>query len=98
MQAEDEIEFASLFAGSRYATKTKTATRMKAERRAAMTEKQLSRGGRARSVQMNFRCTPAFKALATGLANHLNVSVADIIEEAVEALAKRKGYGGPSAS
>ena len=97
MASEDEIEFASIFAAAPYGKKTKTAQRMQAERRAAQTEKQHSRDGRARSVQMNFRATPGFKALATGLAKHLDVSVADMIEEAVKALAKRKEYGGENA-
>ena len=53
MSSEEEIEFASLFAASPYGKSAKSETRMKAERRAAMTEKQRSRGGRARGVQMN---------------------------------------------
>src|SRR3954447_9957990 len=101
MSTEDEIEFASLFTSSRYGTKAKTEARMQAERRATMTDKQRSRGGRARSVQLNFRCTPAFKALAAGLAEHMTlasgkeISVADVFKEAVPLLAKRKGYKGP---
>lgn len=97
---EDEAEFASLFQASRYAAKTKTDVRVQAERRAAMTDRQRSRGGRARSLQMNFRCTPAFKKLAAGLTEHMaamadkDVSLADMFEEAVALLAKKKGYTG----
>lgn len=97
---EDEAEFASLFEASRFGAKTKTDVRMQAERRAAMTDRQRSRRGRARSLQMNFRCTPAFKKLAAGLTEHLgekadkDVSLADMFEEAVELLAKHKGYKG----
>ncbi|WP_045836443.1 hypothetical protein [Hyphomicrobium sp. 99] len=91
---EDEAEFASLFEASRFATTTKIEKRSAAERRASATEGQRSRGGRARSVQMNFRCTPAFKAQSAGLAASMGVSIADMLEEAVAALAKRKGFKG----
>ncbi len=96
---EDEAEFESLF-GSRYATKTKTADRMKAERRAQLSESQRSRGGATRSENMNYRVTPAFKALSFGLAKFMSttsgskVSIADMMEEAVAALAKKKGFKG----
>ena len=75
MASDEEIEFASLFSPARYAKETKATQRMQAERRAAQTDKQHSRDGRARSVQVNFRSTPAFKALAAGLAKHLDLSV-----------------------
>ncbi|WP_423415560.1 hypothetical protein RLW55_03255 [Hyphomicrobium sp. B1] len=94
MSIDEEAEFASLFEASRYATTTKIEKRSAAERKASQTEGQRSRGGRARSTQMNFRCTPAFKALASGLAGTMEVSIADMLEEAVAALAKRKGYKG----
>jgi hypothetical protein len=97
MASDEEIEFASLFAPARYAKETKATQRMQAERRAAQTDKQHSRDGRARSVQVNFRSTPAFKALAAGLAKHLDLSVADMLEEAVKVLAKSKKYGGDHA-
>ena len=102
MPSEEEIEFASLFAASPYGKSAKSETRMKAERRAAMTEKQRSRGGRARGEQENFRCTAAHKKLAAGLAEFMSkqadekVSLADMYEEAVALLAKKKGYKGPS--
>lgn len=96
MSTEDEIEFASLFAASRYGQSAKNDARMKAERRAVMTDKQRSRGGRARSAQMNFRCTTAFKALVAGLSEHMDISAADMFEEAVTSLAKKKGFKGTS--
>jgi hypothetical protein len=97
MATDEEIEFASLFSSSRYGAKAKTEKRLQAERRAAMSDKQHSRGGRARNVQMNFRSTQAFKEFTTGLAKHLDVSVADVIEEAVRAYAKAKKFGGDDA-
>ncbi len=96
MSSEDEIEFASLFTASPYGKSAKSEKRILAERRAVMTDKQRSRGGRARSIQMNYRCTPAHKALAAGLAEHMQVSAADMYEEAVALLAKKKGYKGAS--
>ena len=102
MTSDDEIEFASLFAATRYGQSAKSEARIQAERRAAMTDKQRSRGGRARSTQENFRCTPAHKKLAAGLADFVStttgekVSLADIYEEAVALLAKKKGYKGAS--
>lgn len=51
MSSEEEAEFASLFAASPYGKSAKSEARMQAERRAAMTDKQRSRGGRARSDQ-----------------------------------------------
>lgn len=94
MQGEDEIEFASMF-GAKFTANAAVEPRRKAEKRATMSDKQRARGGgRARSVQLNIRCTPAFKALSAGLASHMDVSVADVLEEAVEALAKKKGFTG----
>lgn len=98
--SEAEVEFASLFSAStRFATKTNTSARVKAERRAAMTEKQRTRGASGgRTLQINFRGSPSFKKLAMGLAGHMtaktgkSVSLADVIEKAVYALAKAEGY------
>jgi hypothetical protein len=67
--------------------------RIKAERRAQLSEKQRRRGGHAvRTTQINFRCSPAFRELAGGMAKHLECSIADVMEEALEALARAKGY------
>jgi hypothetical protein len=67
--------------------------RVKAERRAQLTEKQRKRGGNAvRTTQINFRCSPAFRELAAGLAKHLECSIADVMEEALDMLASAKGY------
>ncbi len=88
---DEEIEFKSQFKGRGYATGTRTEKRLKAERRAAMTDRQLSRGGRARNAQMNFRTTPAMKALATMLAAKLGMGIAETIELAISELASRHG-------
>ena len=69
MNDEQVDSFTSLFPGppgdqQREARKV----RIKAERRAQLTEKQRRRGGNAvRTTQINFRCSPAFRELAAGL-------------------------------
>ncbi|MFA5956133.1 hypothetical protein [Hyphomicrobium sp.] len=102
MNDEDETAFANAFSKVNYGSPksaSKTASRVKAERRAVMTDKQRSKGeSRNRTIQMNFRCTPSLKRLATGLSGHMaaqsgkDVSIADMLEQAVELLAKQKGY------
>ena len=95
MNEPDKVDsFASLFAGppgeqQREARKA----RVKAERRVQMTEKQRRRGGNAvRTTQINFRCSPAFRELAAGMAKHLECSIADVMEDALDILASAKGY------
>src|SRR5262245_66674033 len=95
MSEPEQIDnFASMFAGppgerQRAARKA----RAKAERRTQLTEKQRRRGGNAvRTTQINFRCSPAFRELAAGMAKHLECSIADVMEEALEMLAGAKGY------
>jgi predicted HicB family RNase H-like nuclease len=92
----EEIDsFASMFDGppgekQREARKA----RMKAERRTQLTEKQRKRGdGGVRTTQINFRCSPAFRELAAGMAKQLGCSIADVMEQALELLASEKGRG-----
>lgn len=66
-------------------------TRTRKERRAQLTERQRSRGA-VRTTQINFRCSPAFKQLAHDLSDFLDGSIADTLEEALNLLAKTKGY------
>jgi len=88
---DDEIEFASLFSTRAYSAETRTEKRLKAERRSQMSDRQISRGGRVRDVQMNFRTTAATKALAAKLADKLGASLAEAIELAISELASRNG-------
>jgi hypothetical protein len=68
--------------------------RIKAERRTTLTERQRRRGGNAvRTTQINFRCSPAFRELAAGMARRLDCSIADVMEQALDMLASAKGYG-----
>lgn len=89
--SEEEIEFMRQFEGRAFGTKTRTGRRLKSEKRAQMTEKQLSRGGRIRTEQQNFRCTPAHKALTARVAAALGISQADTLERAVQEFAKANG-------
>jgi len=86
-----EIEFISLFGNGRYASKTRTEERLKAERRSQMSDRQLSRGGRARSAQMNVRTTPAVKQLAAKVAAKLGTGLAETLELAISELASQHG-------
>jgi hypothetical protein len=45
-------------------------------------------------VQLNFRCSPEFKALVAGLAKHSDVSIADVMEDAIAMLAKARNFKG----
>lgn len=95
MNETDENEsFAKMFAAAGFADKSnRVEARLKKEKRSSMTAKQRHRGA-TRTAQINFRCTPEFKALAAGLAKHCDASVADVMEEALAALARAKGFGG----
>jgi hypothetical protein len=65
--------------------------RIQKERRTQLTDKQRNRGG-VRNAQINFRCSPAFREFAHAMAKHLDCSIADVMEEALEMLAKDKDY------
>jgi hypothetical protein len=95
MTSDEEIEFASLFNKTKYATGVDVQKRIKAERRSTMTDKQAARAkGRARSAQINFRTTPQLKELASGLADHLGMTLADMMEKAITDLARAQKFGG----
>jgi hypothetical protein len=91
---EDVDSFASMFGGPPGENqRTRREARKKAERRTHLTDKQRKRGGNAvRTAQINFRCSPAFKEHAAGMAKHLNCSIADVMEEALDMLAAARGY------
>ena len=91
---EREVEsFASMFSTGYGVQPDRIEKRMKAEKRSALTDKQRKRGA-VRTAQINYRCTPAYKALAAGLAKHCNVSIADVMEEALAMLANTKKFKG----
>ncbi len=94
MNNEEIDSFASMFDGPPgEKQRAARAARVKAERRTQLTEKQRKRNA-VRTSQINFRCSPAFRELAAGMAKHLDCSIADVMDEALEMLAKAKGYGG----
>lgn len=96
MTNEDVDSFAAMFNGPPgEAQRAARQTRSKAERRAQMTDKERKRSrGAVRTAQINFRCSPAFRELAAGLSKHLDCSIADVMEEALDMLAQAKGYEG----
>jgi len=93
--SEDIVDsFAAMFDEPPGATqRASRESRKKAERRTQLTEKQRKRGA-VRTDQIGYRCTPEFHQLALGMAKHLDCSIADVMEEALQMLAKAKGYGG----
>jgi predicted HicB family RNase H-like nuclease len=68
--------------------------RQRREKRAQMTERQRKRQA-VRTAQLNFRCSPAFKARAAAMAGQLECSLADLFELALDALAHAKGLEDP---
>ena len=60
--------------------------RMKKERRTQLTEKQRKRSA-TRTEQINFRCSPEFRALVAKLAQRLDLSIADLMERALDLFA-----------
>jgi hypothetical protein len=91
----EEIDsFVSMFSGppgdkQREARKA----RMKKERRTQLTEKQRRRSA-TRTEQINFRCSPEFRALVAKLTRQLDLSIADLMERALELLASEQGGEG----
>lgn len=74
-----------------FVDKARLAKRRKAEKRAQMSERQLSRGGRKRDAQLNIRTTGDVKTLASKLAETMDMSLAELIELAITELASKKG-------
>jgi hypothetical protein len=94
MREDEAVEsFASMFQTG-YATEPeRIEKRQRAERRSSLTPKQRKRGA-TRTAQINYRCTPAYKQLASDLAKHCDASIADVMEEALALLAKAKKFSG----
>ena len=91
---EDEAvdSFASMFQAGFAAEPERIEKRLSVrERRSSMTAKQRKRGA-VRTAQINYRCTPAYKQLASGLSKHCDASIADVMEEALTHLAKAKKF------
>lgn len=94
MTEESVDDFSSMFKGPPGADqREKRIARETAERRTQQTDAQRKRGA-VRTTQINFRCSPAFRDLAKGMSEHLDVSTADVMERALELLAKKTNYKG----
>jgi hypothetical protein len=95
MSNPEEVDsFAAMFAGPPASRRQAREVRVQKERRTQLTEKQRGRRGE-RTAQINFRCSPEYKARLQAIQEHLGgVAIADIQEEALELLAKDKGFKG----
>lgn len=90
---DDEITFAAMFAGIKPADRKEARdARITKEKRAQLSDKQLRRGA-VRTTQINFRCSPAFKAKVDMVKAKLgdDWSVADVMEAALDVFAESKG-------
>jgi predicted DNA-binding protein len=89
-EIEEGTDYRQLFKSEFAKNRAGTDKRLKAERIASMTVKQ--RQARAArkppKKQVNFRATEETRQLINALAKHLDKSVTDVIEMAVETLAK----------
>lgn len=89
---EDDYQaaFAAQFGLSQGEATQRARARLAQERKAGRTAKQRSRKAQ-RTVPVSFRVTPKCKALIDALAQHLGegCSQADVLHEAIEALARR---------
>lgn len=80
---------------STFAAPERTQERLKAERRAGLTPKQrAARKPTMRTAQINFRASKELKALSETLAQHLDISIADLMEKALQDMAKSLKVGG----
>ena len=68
-------------------------TRMKKERRTQLTEKQRQRTA-TRTDQINFRCSPEFRAEVAVFCKQLDISIADLMERALDLLKKEQSVQG----
>ncbi len=94
MADEEGTSFESAF-GALFGTRTDTAARLKAERRASLTPKQRDRKKtKNRDVQINVRATRAVKELLDTITEQLDGSAADHFERAILAYAKANGIKG----
>lgn len=91
---EDTDSFEMMFKGAPGANRRRSReVRAQKERRTQFTEKQRRRKA-VRTTQINFRCSPAFRDLAKGLSDKLDCSIADVMEEALQMLAQKRGFKG----
>ena len=95
MNAEEVDNWLEHFRDLKPSTRRKEReARAKQERRAQLTEKQRERGIAVRTEQINFRCSAAFKAKTHAMKTHKGAdrSIADVLEQALNLLAKHEGY------
>ena len=93
----EEIDsFVSMFSGPPGDKQRETRkVRMRKERRTQLTEKQRQRTA-TRTQQINFRCSPAFREQVAELSKQLDMSIADLMQRALDLLAREQGGQGRS--
>lgn len=67
--------------------------RKQREKRSQLTAKQRRRSA-VRTAQVNFRCSPALRDQLNHMAKALDISVADILEDAIGRFAEAEGFNG----
>jgi hypothetical protein len=88
VETEEGFNFKSAFKGA-FGSIEGAQERLKAERRAGLTPKQRERTRKAiPKKQVNFRAREETHVLIQALAEHLDVSITDVMERAVHALAE----------
>lgn len=92
---EDVDSFASMFDGPPSSRRPKREARAQKERRTQQTAKQRHRGA-IRTEQINYRCSPQYKAKLKAMQKFLGDgwAIADVAEAALDALAQAKGFEG----
>ncbi|KAB2942940.1 MAG: hypothetical protein K8F92_14765 [Hyphomicrobium sp.] len=98
--SEEVDNWVAMFTAQPAARNEARKLREKAERRSQLTEAQRLRKVAVRTAQIGFRCSPSFFADVHGIKSHLAeqrgcaVSVADVLEEALDMLKRRHDYKG----
>ncbi len=95
---EEGVDYTNIFQNA--FSKSNHEERLRKERRANRTPAERNRGGKGgatRSAQINFRATPRTKKLLDLIAKKAGRSAGDLLEEAIERLAKTHEVGGGNA-
>jgi len=88
--SDDVSSFDVMFPEPPASRRTAREARAKKERRTQLTNKQRNRGA-VRTEQICFRCSPGFKARLHVMRDHMDASIADVLEDALMLLERAKG-------
>lgn len=95
MNTDDAGDFKSMFKELMPGDRQRQARedRKKREKRSQLTAKQRRRSA-VRTAQVNFRCSPALRDQLNHMAKALDISVADLLEDAIGRFAEAEGFNG----